>query len=77
MHGSVEAGCRKVLVNAWWAIVLLSCTNGLISAQRDYTTECSLFSGCGQGHELVKDMWEKLWLKLTHIAEVEIQVKNL
>ena len=29
----------------------------------------SLMSGCGQGHELVKDMWKKLWLKfagLTH-----------
>ena len=31
--------------------------------------QCSLVSGCGQGCELVKDMWKKLWLKfagLTH-----------
>ena len=25
---AVVAGCRKALVNARWAIVLLSCTNG-------------------------------------------------
>ena len=25
---AVAAGCRKALVNARWAIVLLSCTNG-------------------------------------------------
>ena len=35
-------------------------------------------SGCGQGHELVKDMLKKLWLKFAGLtpAEVEIQVKK-
>ena len=40
-----------------------------LSVQRALTIECSLMSGCGQVHELVKDMLKKLWLKfpgLTH-----------
>ena len=32
------------------------------------TIECSVMSGCGQGHELVKDMWKKLWLKFTELT---------
>ena len=87
---AVAAGSRKALVNARWAIVLLSCTNGprkhsfclvgapfltfyqsggALSGQRALTIERLLMSGCGQGHELVKDMWKELWLKfpgLTH-----------
>ena len=90
---AVAAGCRKALVNAGWATVLLSCTNGprkhslhlvgspfltfrqlsvrrsALSVWRALTIECLLMSGCGQGHELVKDMWKELWLKfpgLTH-----------
>ena len=41
-------------------------SRGVLSDQRALTIECSLMSRC---HELVKDMWNKLWLKfpgLTH-----------
>ena len=44
-------------------------SRGAFSSWRALTIECSLMSGCGQSHELVKDMWKKLWLKfpgLTH-----------
>ena len=44
-------------------------SRGALSGRRALTIECSLMSGCGQGHELVKEMWKKLWLKspgLTH-----------
>ena len=83
---AVAAGCRKVLINARWAILLLSCTNRprkhsfrlvaapfsdilgsfqsgrALSGRRSLTIEHSLMIGCGQGYELVKDMWKKLWL---------------
>ena len=41
----------------------------MVSGRRALTIEWSLMTGCGQSHELVKDMWKKLWLKfpgLTH-----------
>ena len=45
-------------------------SGGPLSGRRALTIERSLMSGCGQGHELVKDTWwKKLWLKfsgLTH-----------
>ena len=44
-------------------------SRGALSGRRDLTIECLLMSGCGQGHELVKNMWKKLWLQfqgLTH-----------
>ena len=44
-------------------------SGGVLSGQRALTIERLLMSGCGQGHELVRDIWKKLWLKfpgLTH-----------
>ena len=44
-------------------------SEGVLSGQRALTIERLLMGGCSQGHELVKDMWKKLWLKfsgLTH-----------
>ena len=38
-------------------------SGGALSGRRALTIERSLMSGCGQGHELIKDMWKKLWLK--------------
>ena len=38
-------------------------SGGVLSGWRALTIERLLMSGCGQGHELVKDMWKKLWLK--------------
>ena len=37
-------------------------SGGAFFGRRALTIECSLMSGCGQGHELVKNMWKKLWL---------------
>ena len=40
-----------------------------LSVWRSPPSEHSLMSGCGQGHELLKDLWKKLWIKflaLTH-----------
>ena len=40
-----------------------------LPVRRAMTIECSLMSGCGRVHELVKDTLKKLWLKfpgLTH-----------
>ena len=81
---AVAAGYRKALVNARWAIncsILGSFqSGGALCGQRALTIECSLMSECGYSHELVKDLWKKLWLKfpgLTHIGEVKIQVKKL
>ena len=39
-------------------------SGGALSGQRAITIERSLMSGCSQGHELVKNMWKKLWLKV-------------
>ena len=66
---TVAAGYRKALVSAGWAIFLLSRTSeprGSISGsvqsgevlygQRALTIECPVMNGCGQGHELAKNI---------------------
>ena len=59
LAAAVAAACRKALVNAGWAICLLSCTNGrsLVGSQfRALTIERSLMSGCVQGLELTENV---------------------
>ena len=54
------------LVGAPFDILASFQSQGALSGWRVLTIECSLMSG---SHELVKDMWKKLWLKfpeLTH-----------
>ena len=41
-------------------------SGGALSGRRALTIERSLMCGCGQGHELVKDMWKEQFPGLTH-----------
>ena len=41
---------------------------GALFGRRALTIERSLMSGCGQSHELVKDMWKKLWFKFPRLT---------
>ena len=43
-------------------------SRGVLFGQSALSIECSLMSGCGQGHELVKDMLKKLWLKFAGLT---------
>ena len=55
--------CSFHLVGAPFDILGSFQSEGALSGQRALTIERLLMSGCGQGRELVKDMWKKLWLK--------------
>ena len=48
-------------------------SGGTLSGWRALTIECLIMSGCGQGHELVKDMWKELWLKFPGLVEIQVK----
>ena len=49
---------------ALWGSILGSFqSRAPLSGQSPLLIECSLMSGCDEGHEVVKDMCKKLWLK--------------
>ena len=54
---AVAAGYRMGLVSAGWPVLLSSFqSGGAFLGQKALTIECSVMSGCGQGHELAKNL---------------------
>ena len=56
---------------ALWGSILGSFqSRAALSGQSPLPIEHSLMSGCGQGHEVLKDMWNMLWLNLPGLIKI-------
>ena len=59
----------QLVVEKPWPIHSSLQSRGVLSGLRALTVEHSLMSGCGEGHELVKDRRKKLWLKFLGLTQ--------